>query len=248
MELLLDIGNSSVNWAIHEQDSFRSTGAFAYSSKTFQQDVEDNLSSIENLTAVLVSNVAGSEIFNSLNEWSKTQWQQQCWQPKVTTEFNTLKNSYQNTTQMGLDRWLSMIASWENNQSAVCLVSCGTALTIDLIDNNGAHQGGYIIPGIELMQKALINNTVQINSDIKKEPSIDYASDTQTAINNGAFMATVSMIDAAIDRFYTESNTEAICIISGGMANLIKPLLKHSFHYDANLVLKGLSIVYKAQQ
>ena len=247
MQLLLDIGNSSVNWAIEKKDDFSSSGAFAYSNETFQQDVAENFSNIKTPSSVIVSNVAGNEIFHSLNNWTNTQWQLECWQPEVLTEYKHLKNSYQDTTQMGLDRWLSMVASWEMNQSALCLVSCGTALTIDLIDNNGSHLGGYIIPGIELMQKALVDNTVQINSDIKKEPSISYANDTQTAINNGAFIATVSMIDNVIDRFLTELNTEAKCIISGGMANLMQPLLRHSFSYEPNLVLKGLSILYKAR-
>ena len=170
MELLLDIGNSSVNWATQENDNFNSTGAFAYSGKTIQQDMQENLPITENPGAVLVSNVAGNQVFNSLSDWVKKQWQQECWQANVSAEYKGLKNSYQDTNQMGVDRWLSMIASWEVNQSALCLVSCGTASTIDLIDHDGHHQGGYIIPGIELMQQALINNTVQINTDIKKEP------------------------------------------------------------------------------
>ena len=248
MELLLDIGNSSVNWAIQEQDNFNVTGAFAYSKDSFEKDIEENLSSIEKPVAVLVSNVAGNQVFMLLNNWVKEQWQQECWQPDVSAEYKALKNSYADTTQMGLDRWLSMIASWEMNQSAVCLVSCGTALTIDSIDNEGKHLGGYIIPGIELMQKALITNTVQINTEIRKEASIEYAKDTQTAINNGAFLTTVLMIDGVIDRFNAQSNSKAKCIISGGMANLIKPLLKHSFELEPNLVLMGLSILNKARQ
>lgn len=248
MQLLLDIGNTSVNWAIQEKDDFCETGAFTYSRETFKQNMNENLATIETPSSILVSNVAGTQILGSLNNWLKNQWQQECWQPDVSANYKSLKNSYQDTMQMGLDRWLSMVASWETHHSAVCLVSCGTALTIDLIDNDGHHQGGYIIPGIELMQKALINNTVQINTDIKKVPSIDYAKDTQTAINNGAFVATVSMIDNVIDRFNAESNIEAKCIISGGTAKLIKPMLKHSFYYEPNLVLMGLSILFKVRQ
>lgn len=248
MQLLLDIGNSSINWAIQEHDRFDATGAFAYSGKTIKQNLEDNLSISKKPVSVLVSNVAGPEILNALNDWLEIRWQLECWQPGVSVKYNNLINSYQDTTQMGIDRWLSMVAGWESNQSALCLVSCGTALTIDLIDVNGNHLGGYILPGIELMQKALINNTVQINTNIKKQPSIEYANDTQTAINNGAFMATVSMINNVADQFYSESGSEVKCIISGGMANLIQPLLKHSYSYEPNLVLMGLSILFKAQK
>lgn len=247
MPLLLDIGNSAVKWAVCQRDVFDSTGLFNYSAETIEQDIEKHLSILEKPDSIFVSNVAGNEVFKSLNAWVMEQWQQECRQPSVTKEYKGLKNSYPDTKQMGLDRWLSMIASWETYQSALCLVSCGTAMTIDLIGKDGNHNGGYIIPGIELMQKALINNTVQINSEIKKNPSIDCARDTQTAINNGAFIATVSAINEVIDRFRTESNVDITCIITGGMASSIQPLLKHSFYYEPNLVLKGLSLFYRVR-
>ncbi len=246
MKLLLDIGNSSVKWALQEQEEFTSTGAFSYKKNNFEQDIQENLLFSEKLSGVLVSNVGGNEIFNTLNARVKKQWQQECWQPSVSASFKELKNSYSDTQQMGLDRWLAMIASWEKYQSALCLVGCGTALTIDLINHEGQHLGGYIVPGIELMQTALVNNTEQINAVVKNQASLDYAKDTQSAINNGAFLAAVSMIEHVINKFSNESNCKPKCIISGGMAETIKPLLTHSFQHEPNLVLVGLSILHKA--
>jgi type III pantothenate kinase len=248
MKLLLDIGNSSVKWALQEQEEFISSGAFRYIKNDFEQNIQENLLLSKKPSDVLVSNVAGNEIFNLLNVRVKKQWQQECWQPSVSASFNKLKNSYSDTRQMGLDRWLAMIASWEQYQSALCLVSCGTALTIDLINLEGQHLGGYIVPGIELMQRALVNNTEQINVDVKHQASLDYAKDTQSAINNGAFLAAVSMIDHTVDKFSKESNCKPTCIISGGMAKLIKPLLNHPFQQEPNLVLAGLSILHKASR
>ena len=247
MELLLDIGNSSVNWALQEEQ-FTSTGYFSYKKDQVTKNLQENLLLPEKPSSILVSNVAGNQVFNSLNDWAKKQWQQECWQANVSRKYKELKNSYNDTEQMGIDRWLAMVASWETYHSALCLVGCGTALTIDVIDVEGKHLGGYIIPGIELMQKALVNNTVQINVDVKSVPSIDYANDTQAAINNGAFLSAVSMIDRTVETFSEQSNCEVKCIISGGMAESIKPLLNHPFEYEPNLVLMGLSILHKVRQ
>lgn len=248
MNLLLDIGNSSVNWVVQEQDRFTSSGVFRYTKNNFEQDVRENLLFSEKPSEVWVSNVAGNQVFNTLNDWIEEHWQIKCWQPRVSAQYKALKNSYGDTEQMGLDRWLAMVAAWEMKQTALCLVGCGTALTIDLIDVRGQHLGGYIIPGIELMQKTLVNNTVQINTGIKNIPSIDYARDTQAAVNNGAFLAAVAMIDRVFEMFSDESNAEVKCIISGGMANSIQSLLNHPFEYEPNLVLMGLSILHKARQ
>ena len=145
---------------------------------------------------------------------------------------------------MGIDRWLSMVAGWEKHQSSLCVVSCGTALTIDSVDSKGNHLGGYIVPGIDLMQKILIANTEKININIGNNPSIDYASDTKTAVNNGAFLALVSSIDRVVNDFKKDLGSLPKCIISGGNAKLIESLLEHKFEYKPNLVLHGLVIAH----
>lgn len=246
MKLLLDIGNSSVNWAVEEKGQFHMDGAFKYDRNNFDKSLQDNLSSLQAPTQVLVANVAGNNIFDSLQNWVKQHWQLECWQPGVSKKFKQLKNSYNKTQEMGIDRWLAMVAAWEKHQTTLCIVGCGTALTIDTIDAQGNHLGGYIIPGIELMQQALIAKTECINVSTDKHASIDYAQGTQAAINNGAFFAATAMIDRAVMDIPKEANVLPKRVIFGGMAGLINPLLKESFEYVPNLVLMGLLIVHEA--
>ncbi len=246
MKLLLDLGNSSVNWAMEEGGQFTIDGAFRYDKNNFDKNLQDNLSFLQTPTQILVANVAGNKVFASLAAWVKQQWQLECWQPSVSARFNLLKNSYNNTQEMGIDRWLAMIAAWEKHQTTLCVVGCGTALTVDSIDSRGNHLGGYIIPGIELMQQALITKTECINVSTNKHASIAYAQNTQAAINNGAFLATTAMIDHAVMHLSDKSETLPKCIIFGGMAGLISPLLKDQFEHEPNLVLCGLLIVHEA--
>jgi type III pantothenate kinase len=244
MKLLLDIGNSSVNWASEKKSQFFSQGSFIYNKNNFENSLEKNISLTKNVSKILVSNVAGLEISNSLGSWVKKHSSLELWQSCVEKKFKGLKTSYSETQQMGIDRWLSMVAGWEKHQSSLCVVSCGTALTIDSVDSKGNHLGGYIIPGIDLMQKILIANTEKININIGNNPSIDYASDTKTAVNNGAFFASVSIIDRVVNKLLTELGSMPKCIISGGNASLVKPLLEHRFEYEPNLVLRGLLIAH----
>ena len=246
MKLLLDIGNSSVNWAIQEHDDFTHYGAFSYKKDHFADDLQENIFLSETPNDVLVSNVAGEKVFNTLYSWVEKKWRKELWEASVTSNYKELKNSYADSQQMGVDRWLAMVACWEEYHTAVCLVGCGTALTIDLIDVEGQHLGGYIIPGIDLMQRVLVSKTEQINVNISNQASLDYAKDTQTAINNGAFMAAVSMINNVTNNFSKELPSEPKYILSGGMGELTKPFLNSPFEYRPNLVLSGLSIIYKS--
>ena len=244
MKLLLDIGNSSVNWASEKESRFLSQGSFMYNKNNFENSLQKNISITKSTSKILVSNVAGLNIFNSLNSWAEKNGPLELWQSCIEKKFKGLKTSYTKTEQMGVDRWLSMVACWERYQSSLCVVSCGTALTIDSIDHEGNHLGGYILPGIELMQKSLIKNTENINFIIDCDPSIDYASDTKSAVNNGAFLSLISSIDRVVNKFKLELGGAPKCVIYGGNAQLIKPLLEQKFKYEPNLVLHGLLITH----
>lgn len=248
MKLLLDIGNSSVNWALAEDDKFIESGAFHYTSYDIVQRLNENLLSLQQPKQVLVANVAGDDVLGTLTAWVEQQWQCECWLAKVSANFNTLKNSYTDTGQMGIDRWLAMVAAWEKYKSALFIVDCGTALTLDAIDEDGKHLGGYIIPGIELMQASLIERTGRINASPGQEIESSFANNTQAAINNGAFFTTISVIENALDNFAKELKSQPRCIISGGMAKQINSLLKEPFEHNTNLVLSGLLLLHKASE
>ena len=244
MKLLLDIGNTSVNWASEKESNFLSQGSFIYDKKNIEDSLENNLLLTEKTSKILLSNVAGKDIYNSLNCWIKKHGNIELWESSIDKKFGGLKISYKETEQMGVDRWLSMIASWNKHRSPLCLVSCGTALTIDLVNSEGNHLGGYILPGHDLMHKALVDNVEKINIKITNTPSIEYASNTEAAVNNGVFLALVSAIDRIVKEFSSELGVMPKCIISGGNAKLIKPLLEFQFKHEPNLVLHGLLIAH----
>ena len=66
MKLILDIGNSSVNWANEKKSKFISQGSFVYDKKNFENSLEKNIVLTKSITKILVSNVAGQEIRLSL--------------------------------------------------------------------------------------------------------------------------------------------------------------------------------------
>ena len=248
MHLLFDIGNSTIDWAIEVDNKINPSNKFIYQKAELLSQLESQIRLADTPSAVLLSCVAEEDIIKTLEGWVRNKWQLDLWQAVVTSSFNELQNSYHDTRQMGVDRWLAMIAARDKYKNALCVVGCGTATTVDLIDNIGTHMGGYIVPGVEMMQQALISNTDKIKVTVSDKIAINFANNTQTAINNGASVATVAMIDRAVDMLTEQLNSEPKCIITGGMAEKIKPLLKASFEYDKDLVLQGLSIMYRTGQ
>ena len=54
-----------------------------------------------------------------------------------------------------MDRWLAMVGAFQLRRNAMLVVDLGTAVTADLVDENGLHLGGYICPGLSLLRKSV---------------------------------------------------------------------------------------------
>src|SRR5690606_40507485 len=45
---------------------------------------------------------------------------------------------------------------------ACCVVDCGTTITFDVVAPDGAHEGGFIVPGLRLLQDSLAARTAAL--------------------------------------------------------------------------------------
>ena len=159
---------------------------------------------------------------------------------KTAAEGFGIINGYDNPIKLGVDRWLALIAARAKIKDAVCVVDSGTAITIDILNAQGIHQGGLICPGLTLMQTALNNTThlpfVEYPSSIT-QPII--AKDTENAIANGTLYAICSLIE----RVVAEQSNITYLILTGGDAITLSQQLRCAFSIEPNLVLEGLAIV-----
>lgn len=244
MKLLLDIGNSNIDWAVENKNGIQKIHKFSYQKKKLPSKYDAHICLKKKPDAILLSCVVDKLLIKNIQLWSKRKWNIIPWQAKVSSYFNELKNGYDDTSKMGVDRWLAMIAAWEKYKEALCVVDCGTAVTVDLIDSYGQHIGGYIVPGIELMQKTLISNADKIKVNISNEVNIQIPKNTKNAIRNGASLATIAMIDNSVKLLRKKTKKMPKCIITGGMGKQIRPYLNKYFKLDNKLVLRGLSIMY----
>lgn len=150
---------------------------------------------------------------------------------KVHQEFSGLRCGYQNPTQLGVDRWLQMLAV---EQDTACVVGCGTALTIDLIKNH-QHLGGYILPNLYLQRDALIQNTKGIQIPDAAFLELTPGTNTLDCVHHGILLGLVSVIEKIIQQ------TPQPLILTGGDAPLFAQHL-HEYQpiVEPDLLLKGL--------
>jgi type III pantothenate kinase len=125
--------------------------------------------------------------------------------------------------------------------TAAVVVNAGTALTIDALTADGVFAGGIIVPGAELMRKALAANTAALK--LRPGKFGFFPDTTGDAIVSGAVNASCGAIER-MARFLEEAGeAQPLCVLSGGGAELLAPYLNLEVKLVDNLVLEGLLVM-----
>lgn len=243
MRLLVDMGNSSIKWAILENEQLSSAQRIPYDSNSLTRAwLELPVPS----QGIWISNVAGAEKAEVIKHWIKTHWGVQANFIKSTSYQSGVKNAYYNPEQLGVDRWLALLAARRLEKGAVCVIDCGTAITLDVLFANGNHQGGLIIPGLTTMQKALLSNTdllVSLNEHVQAHKEQAFlAQDTHTGISLGSLYAVIGFIEYIKNQFEKQGNPLKL-ILTGGSVVALEPFLQKPYRYIPDLVLQGLQTI-----
>jgi type III pantothenate kinase len=108
---------------------------------------------------------------------------------------------------------------------------------------DGAHQGGLILPGVEMMKHMFLKNTAVKNTSRCQGLANLFAVDTDDAINSGALYMAVAAIDRIVAEMASAAGAHLNVVVTGGDASRILTLLACPARHDPELVLKGLAIL-----
>jgi type III pantothenate kinase len=241
MMLLLDVGNTSVNWGTHRAGHIETTGQFLHRGVDLDAQAHKAWSALPAPGKIVIANVAGSDPADRLSAWTMGQWGLRPEAVTVSASACGVTNAYSRPTDLGVDRWAALIGAHQHYSGAVCIVDCGTAITVDLLAAGGEHQGGLILPGTDMLQQLLMTGTVAINEPGSSRLATLLAGDTGAAVNGGAIYMAVATIDRVVADMTTGQVGSVETLITGGDAGRILPLLAAPAHHDPDLVLKGVA-------
>lgn len=243
MKLLVDVGNSRVKWA------FGPSGRFVAHGDVLRDDADGLRPLLESPWMpddIRIANVAGAaagaRIAASLEQRFGVA-------PVFACSAATgagVRNGYTESGQLGVDRWLAICAAFASYRAPVCVVDAGTATTIDIVAGTGEHKGGLILPGMELMQSALLRGTGDLaqlfgatDGGVAGEwlggkgpepigDPIVLGRDTAAAIRYGALQATASLVKACMAKFRASSSAGSALpalVLTGGAAPALQAAL-----------------------
>ncbi len=152
--------------------------------------------------------------------------------------------------RVGIDRLLCAVAVnrlRERNRPAV-VVSMGTACTVNLIAEDGAFEGGAILPGIAMLAAALHQGTSALPllaSQAIDTPADAVGKSTQAAISSGLIWGVVGAVQELIERMTKPLNKPPQVFITGGEAEQLAGKLvgpAGPARHVPNMVLAGIRI------
>ncbi|MCK4842969.1 MAG: type III pantothenate kinase [Methylococcales bacterium] len=239
MKLLLDIGNTRIKWCTDDNGHLSVGQAIAYKTTDFTQQLQYHwLKLTESPCTLAISSVSAKQIAQQLIAIAKQIWPEiKVLNAQSTAHAFSVTNAYQQAEKLGVDRWLGIIAMQHYYPGNNCIVDCGTAITIDCLDDKGQHLGGFISPGLQLMKQSLQQGTEDLSLN-KKEYPVGWSNDTESAIYSGTLYAAVGLVEKVIK----DLNICNKLILTGGDAELLAKNLSFESIIEADFVLKGLSL------
>ena len=244
--LAIDVGNTRTKWGVFDAaGELKAHGVVA----------TDALSGLQASPAwaacqrAVISNVAGDPAKTALGRTLATMEVQFI---KATAAACGVKNRYRHPAQLGTDRWAAVIAAWHHYHEPCIVVSAGTAVTIDALGRDaetggGEFLGGYILPGLRLMQQSIIDKAPGVEaSDGRLQ---DYPDNTADALYTGSLTAIAGAVRALSEQLGRGQGVLPRIVIAGGDAEAIYEILSQDaalanrLAIADNLVLQGLLIL-----
>ena len=238
MKLLIDLGNTRLKWGTGTLPETIKTGEPVNNYSLSTSSLISLWQSLSKPYLVAIASVSSNELLTHVSQAVNTLWPGiTVYRAKSQRTAHGVTSAYKQPDKIGVDRWLGMVAAYHKTHKAFCLASCGTAITIDIVDSSGRHQGGLIAPGIKLMQQALVNGTENLDQIGGIYPD-GMASNTEAAIYNGTLFAVCGLIERVLSM---QSSTLDL-ILTGGDARIIADKLLIPAAVEPDLVLSGLAL------
>ena len=240
--LLIDAGNSQIKIAIWNGDTLSKHNSCTqnnFCSALSRYKIKD----IKKIFFVSVlSNEANREISTKLHKTFSIK----PIQLKATHSLMGVRNGYKKPSQLGDDRWCAVVGGHNIIKKPFMVVDCGSAISIDFVNFNARHEGGYILSGFEGYGNSFLHTHKLKNLKIKKinlGTRTSIARETSDALVRGYILMVISSIERMYKEFATNMRCKPKLIITGPYSKEIFLHTSLNAKFEPDFVLKCLGVI-----
>ncbi len=145
---------------------------------------------------------------------------------------------------IGVDRVCAAAATYERLQSACIVVDFGSAVTVDLVDDEGTLLGGAILPGLKMQLRALHEHAALLPDVALTVPDLPYGRNTSEAMQNGVCRGVAGAVRGLVEDYASSLNRWPQVVATGGDSLLLAPQCDFLDTIVQDLTLRGVGLAY----
>lgn len=240
VRLMIDAGNSRIKWMVVGPAGW-DEGPPLSGPLPLEDELNRLWGSLEVPEAVALSCVAGPAVREAIVSWVLTRWGLEVFEAHSRASQAGLRSGYLEPQQLGTDRWLVLLGALRRHPGPALVVDLGTAISLDLVDGQGGHRGGYLLPGRQLMKSLLVERAFGVTlaegpETCPKGPG----QSTAEALSAGVLLGVRGAIEAIHARSCEDLGDNAQLILTGGDAAWMARHLSVPAQVDEALLFEGL--------
>ncbi|KKM62701.1 hypothetical protein LCGC14_1519030 [marine sediment metagenome] len=242
MLLELDCGNTLIKWRLLDREG-----------RVRDRDMAPDLVELQRLLGGQEREIRGCRLVSvrSADETQVVMDQLTSWLKlhpvlaKASQKLAGVTNGYQDYAKLGMDRWLALVAGYQLCKKSCVVIDLGTAVTVDFVDADGMHLGGYIAPGSKLLRTGLIRHTrlIRYDDDLRGDLQIPKpGTTTAEAVEYGCDLMLAGFVREQLRIGSQLLRGGMVVILTGGDAVRMAELLPDGCHVISDLVFEGLAL------
>ncbi len=237
--LELDAGNTRLKWRVLQSGQVRG-GGFLLKSDSWRERLPRLLDRFGMIDLARVSLVSGTRTETVLRSIISDGLGIPMLFARPCRSRHGVSIAYEDASRLGVDRWLAMLAAHHYYPGRVkVIVDCGTALTLDIVDGQGRHLGGFIVPGLSMMRQSLQMNTADLTLVDEATKNGDLGKNTQECIGRGVLVMAAALIDKQARRY-----DDPVVLLAGGDAEQIEACIDVNCALYKDIVMDGLALAF----
>jgi len=245
MHLLIDLGNTRLKWALAVPPAMSERGAFEHGGIEIARTLEREWAALPAVRRIFVASVAPLALDVEIEAFARRRF-------GITPDFLKspaaalgIRNAYAEPQRLGIDRFLALAAAHAAEARAQIVVGVGTAMTLDALDADGTHLGGWIVPSPALMRESVLARTARVGAADGR--LTEFADNTADGLHSGALHAASGAVERFVANAARQFGGWPAVILTGGGAGELAHLLPGA-ERRSDLVLEGLALWASAEE
>lgn len=151
----------------------------------------------------------------------------------------------ENPDAVGVDRVCAAAAAYRKLRHACIVADVGTAMTVNVVSDDGLFLGGAILPGPHLAAQSLSEHTAALPKiDMMQPPAQPIGRNTEQAILVGVVFGAAGALRELVERFATHLGKWPQLVLTGGGAKIIAEHCDFVDNLVPHLTLIGIALAW----